>query len=174
MVEPKTWLVSREQEGNISYIAQHIKEVVKLKVATEIEVGVSGVQDSPWFIGKHLEVVEDRANWVLENCPGARGVNKDEVLIAVWTHDLGKIMGGDYYHHAVSALKTKQWLLDNGLGEEVANRIFNADLRHRAEGGLPPVTSLEKSLLLPMPFLILTDVSQSQWKIFWKEGVFGT
>lgn len=144
MKEPTTWLVPREQEGNIGYIAQHIKAVVRLKTEVETEVGVSGVQNAPWFIKKHLEVVEDEANWILENCRGAKGIDRDEVLIAVWTHDLGRVMGWRDLHHAASALKTKQWLLDNGLGEDVAMRIFNANLRHGAEGELQPVTTLDK------------------------------
>ncbi len=144
MTEPKTWLVPREQEGDINAIAQHIKRVVKLKAKREIEAGVSGVQDIPWFIEKHLDVVEDRMGWILDNCEGAKDVDRNEALIAVWTHDLGRLMGWDYSHHAVSALKTKKWLLDNGLSRDVADRIYDADLKHRAKGGQQPATPLEK------------------------------
>lgn len=144
MVEPKTWLVPREREGDIGAIAQHIKAVVKLKAEREIEAGVGGIQDALWFIEKHLNVVENRMDWVLDNCEGAEGVDRNEALIAVWTHDLGRLMGWDYSHHAASALKTKKWLLDNGLGEEVANRVSNANLTHRAKGEYKPKTPLQK------------------------------
>lgn len=144
MIEPETWLVPREQEGDISAIAQHIKEVVKLKAKRELEAGVGGIQDAPWFIEKHLEVVEDRVNWILDNCEGAEGVDRNEALIAVWTHDFGRLMGSDNLHHAVSAFKAKEWLLDNGLSKDVADRIFNAALKHRAKDGQQPATPLEK------------------------------
>lgn len=144
MTEPETWLVPREQEGNIDAIAQHIKEVAKLKARREIEAGVSGVQDTPWFIEKHLDVVENRVDWILGNCDGAKSVDRNEALIAVWTHDFGRLMGWDYAHHAASAFKAKKWLLDNGLSKDVADRIFNAALKHRAADGQQPETPLEK------------------------------
>lgn len=144
MTKPETWLVPREQEGNISAIAQHIKGVVRLKAKRELEAGVGGIQDTPWFIEKHLELVEDRVNWILDNCEGAEGVDRNEALIAVWTHDFGRLTGWDYSHHAVSAFKARRWLLDNGLNQDVADRIFNAALKHRAKNRQQPATPLEK------------------------------
>lgn len=146
MAEPRTWLVRREQEGNVGAVAQHIKEVVKLKAKREIEAGVSGIQDAPWFVERHLGVVEDRMNWILDNCEEAKEIDRDEALITVWTHDLGRTMGWDYSHHQVSAQRTRQWLLDNGLSEEMAERIFGADLKHRASGKYQPETPLAKAI----------------------------
>ena len=146
MTEPRTWLVPKEQEGDLGAVAQHIKEVVKLKVKREIDAGVSGVQKAPWFVERHLEVVEDRMNWILDNCEGAKEIDRNEALIAVWTHDLGRIMGWDYSHHQASAFKTKQWLTDNGLSEEVAGRVFDADLKHRASSDYQPEIPLAKAI----------------------------
>lgn len=144
MTEPETWLVLREHEGDIGFIAQHIKGVVRLKAKRELEAGVGGITDIPWLVEKHLSVVESRVDWILDNCKEADGVDRNETLIAVYAHDFGRLMGWDDYHHAIGALKTKQWLLDNGLSEEVAGRIFNAVLRHRAEVEFSPVTPLDK------------------------------
>lgn len=62
MIEPKTWLIDKNLEGNIGIVAEHIKQVVKLKAKGDIEAETSGIQDVPWFVEKHLEVVEERAN----------------------------------------------------------------------------------------------------------------
>jgi len=181
MPEVKTWLVPREKEGDIVAIAQHIKEVVKLKAKGEIEAGVSGVQNEPWFIEKHLEVVEDRVNWVLDNCSGAEGVDRNEALIATWTHDLGRIMGWNDSHAGVSALKTRQWLLDNGLGQEIADRIFNANLRHGAQDRQQPEKQLER-VIASADALSHFDGCESGsmedflerkgfWYLFWLDGI---
>lgn len=144
MVEPKTWLVSKEQEGNLEAVAEHIKQVVKLKAKREIEAGVGGLTETPWFVERHLNVVEQRTDWILDNCEEAEEVDRNEAKIAVWTHDLGRVMGWSDYHHVASAQKTRQWLIDNGVNKDVAERVYSADLRHRASGDLQPESKLEK------------------------------
>jgi hypothetical protein len=141
---PESWLV-RPEEQNLHFVAEHIKQCVILKATVESSAGVGGLAKAPWFIAKHLEVVEDRMDW-LRQFPPIDQLDPDKAKLAVWTHDLGRVMGWDYSHHQISAQVTRALLLNNGIDSQIADDVFDANLRHRAKKGLMPQSLLGQAI----------------------------
>jgi len=107
--------------------------IMEAKASTQID---------DWFLSEHLLVVEQLAHWLCDEIPEA---DRDSVILSVWFHDKGRLVGIDDGHDVYGKKAAKERLSKTKLSLEKIELIANACLSHRAEEIQPE--SLEAKIL---------------------------
>ncbi len=87
------------------------------------------------YLLRHLPHVEKWAKHLLKQNPEA---DPDIVLISVWLHDIGQIIGDSKIDHAVnSEIETKRFLKENGYDQQKMLAIMHCVRAHRCNDVQP-------------------------------------
>lgn len=90
----------------------------------------ASTQIDDWFLPEHSLVVEQLANWL---CDEITEADRDVVVLSVWFHDKGRLVGIDDGHDVYGAKAAKERLSQTDLPPEKIELVANACLTHRAE-----------------------------------------
>ena len=81
------------------------------------------------FLDRHVQEVERWALKILEKHPNA---NKDVVMIGVWLHDVGQLIGDTSVDHAInSETETKQYLQELHIDQNIIDQVAHCVRAHR-------------------------------------------
>lgn len=95
------------------------------------------------YLPRHVAEVEKWTRRILKNYPKA---DKEVVLLSVWLHDIGQVIGKEDEDHAVkSEMEVKRFLLEIGLAPEKVNKVAHCTRAHRCKDVEPQ--SLEAKIL---------------------------
>lgn len=94
-------------------------------------------------LGRHLDQIEKWAIKLLQRNPKA---DKEVVMLAVWLHDIGQVIGDQENDHAVnSETEAKRFLREQGASAELVNKVAHCVRAHRCKDINP--NTLEAKLL---------------------------
>ncbi len=96
-----------------------------------------------WYLDRHLPEVEKWAHKILERKPDA---NKEIVMLSVWLHDIGQMIGDQGLDHAInSETEAKRFLSQEGIDPHILNEVARCVRAHRCKDVQPE--SLEAKIL---------------------------
>lgn len=113
--------------------------VKQIKLEVIDKTAASTIVDD-WFLEEHLMEVERLANWLCDQYPTA---DREVVNLAVWFHDIGRVVGIDEGHDKYGAQNARERL--SQAGYQKVDLVVEACRSHRAEAIKPK--SIEAKIL---------------------------
>ncbi len=108
-----------------------------------------------FYLERHLPEVEKWAKKILIRKPEA---NETIVMLGVWLHDIGQILGNQENDHAINSEKeAKRFLKENDIDEEVVNAVAHCVRAHRCKD-IQPQTLEAKIVAVADSASHMTDI----------------
>jgi hypothetical protein len=125
-----------------------------------------------WFYDFHLLVVEEKAKFLLGKIKKA---NKENVMLAVWLHDLQRVRNIKGDHAKIGAREAAKVLEEYGYNKKVINEVVEIILTHTCEKRIVSKTVEGKILTTAdamshyyndfyLHYAIFNDVSLKEYK----------
>lgn len=86
------------------------------------------------YLPRHITQVERWARWLTDLHPEA---NLEVVMISVFMHDIGQIVGEDTDHAVNSETEARRWLTEMGYPQELMEQVVHCARAHRCKDVMP-------------------------------------
>lgn len=108
---------------NYSPLVNKIREAVTKEANDSKEI-------ESWFLPFHILEVEHFANKLCDAHPEA---DREVVVLSVWFHDIGRFRGIEDDHDVYGAEESKKVLSQEGVSEEIIDKVYEACRSHRCD-----------------------------------------
>lgn len=100
-----------------------------------LEIAKKNFNIDNYYLEKHVNEVE---KWALKILEIKREANRDIVLLGVWLHDIGQLVGHKNIDHAInSEFEAKRFLSEKGVNMDIINRVAHCVRAHRCKDVQP-------------------------------------
>lgn len=105
---------------------------------------ISKAKESPyiedWFLKDHLMEVENNALWLCDLLPKA---DQEIVILSVWFHDVGRLVGKNDDHDVYASVFAQERLSSTNFPREKIQIVVDSCLSHRVNHTVPKTLEAE-------------------------------